>query len=208
MDGMDSFIQVLLLPEGFASAWLVMRCAAGAPPRPAAPPTSSACTCARACQVSGALRVVALEDATSATCGAKGAACGELLRLAKHCNEILSGSPPASSAPPSAASAPAQGAGGLEGNGGGPGPLFRAPDGVCLPFGCMDVALKVGERARACRPAGQAPGGWLLLQQTTYPPPQPAPAGGLVHGRGRAAGCAGLAMAVGCAGLQEGLLVC
>lgn len=73
-------------------------------------------------KVSGAMRVVPLEDATSATCGAKSAACGELLRLSKQCEEVL-------------------GRGGRR-NGSTTGRLFQAPGGVCLPFGCMEVALE------------------------------------------------------------------
>ncbi|GAB4819879.1 hypothetical protein N2152v2_006925 [Parachlorella kessleri] len=107
-------------------------------------------------KVTGAMRVVPLEDATSATCGAKAAACGELVRLAKQCHEILSSS--SSQQQPGGASAAAgrQGSGstagsskgraaaavGNEGNGGTPAALFQAPEGVCLPFGCMELAIK------------------------------------------------------------------
>lgn len=90
------------------------------------------------------MRVLPLEDATPATCGAKGAACGELLRLAKHCEELLQsrGGTGGSGAAPEGL---AGGSGAMaEGNGSSGGALFQAPGGVCLPFGCMEVALQVG----------------------------------------------------------------
>lgn len=37
------------------------------------------------------MRVLELEDATAPLCGAKAAACGELLRLARSCQDALAG---------------------------------------------------------------------------------------------------------------------
>ena len=106
------------------------------------------------------MRVVPLEDATSATCGAKAAACGELVRLAKQCHEILSSSSSQQQPGGGAAAAGQQGSGsrksgatasvGSEGNGGAPAALFRAPEGVCLPFGCMELAVKVRVSLVSC----------------------------------------------------------
>jgi phosphoglucan,water dikinase len=74
--------------------------------------------------------VIPLEEATVESAGAKAAACGELLRLAAAA---------ASAADPSAAS-----------NGGGGGAaVLAAPDGVALPFGCMEAALAAdGQKER------------------------------------------------------------
>lgn len=85
------------------------------------PASSSLLFAFSASQVTGSMRVIPLEDATAATCGAKGASCGELLRLAKQCDEVLSQ---------------------RGGNGDSAGALFQAPDGVCLPYGCMELALQ------------------------------------------------------------------
>jgi phosphoglucan,water dikinase len=67
-----------------------------------------------------------------ATCGAKAAACGELLRLAAACEGAL-----------------------LEagGRGDGAAPVFEAPDGVCLPFGCMEAAVAADGKAGALEAA-------------------------------------------------------
>lgn len=62
---------------------------------------------------------VPLEAATTETCGAKAAACGELLALANECAAAVQTS----------------------GRGDGS-PLFEAARGVCLPFGCLEAALK------------------------------------------------------------------
>lgn len=81
----------------------------------------------------GSITVLPLQEASAATCGAKAAACGELLRVASHC----------SAAAASAASAAAS-------NGGASGTsILAAADGVVLPFGCMEAALAAeGQQGR------------------------------------------------------------
>lgn len=77
------------------------------------------------------VEVVPLQSATSETCGAKAAACGHLLRMA--------------AATGSSGGAGGNGAG--AGDGSGKRALFRAPDGVVLPFGCMEAAVKAGGKS-------------------------------------------------------------
>ena len=71
---------------------------------------------------------IPLEAATIESCGAKAAACGALLHLANDVATTLQTS----------------------GRGDGA-PLFEAPNGVCLPFGCLEAALEQegGGKAKA-----------------------------------------------------------
>ncbi|KAL4433837.1 hypothetical protein ABPG75_000278 [Micractinium tetrahymenae] len=87
----------------------------GAAARPAAAPAQKVHNIA----------VLPLGEATAASCGAKAAACGELLRLASQCSDAAA----------SAASA-ASGNGDANSTS-----IMAAADGVVLPFGCMEAAL-------------------------------------------------------------------
>ncbi|KAL4852989.1 Phosphoglucan [Chlorella vulgaris] len=86
------------------------------------------------------VEVIPLEEATVAVAGAKAAACGELLRLAAACGEAAS---------PAAAAA--------RGNGDSKGTaILAAPDGVVLPFGCMEAAAAAdGKQQRLQELLGQ-----------------------------------------------------
>jgi phosphoglucan,water dikinase len=66
---------------------------------------------------------IPLEAATVETCGAKAAVCGELLHLANECVAALQ----------------------TRGRGDGA-PLFEAPNGVVLPFGCLEAALEANKK--------------------------------------------------------------
>ena len=67
-------------------------------------------------------QIVRLAEAERSYCGAKAAACRELLILADECSKALHGNGSDTNADT--------------------GPIFRAPDGVCLPFGSMELLLK------------------------------------------------------------------
>ena len=68
---------------------------------------------------------IPLNTATPETCGSKGAACGALVALAEEC------------------------AAAVETRGRGDGaPLFEAPDGVVLPFGCLEAAVAADGKAK------------------------------------------------------------
>jgi len=69
------------------------------------------------------LSFIPLEAATVDTCGSKAAACGELLHLANECATAVQTS----------------------GRGDGS-PLFEAPNGVVLPFGCLESALEANKK--------------------------------------------------------------
>lgn len=73
----------------------------------------------------GSVTIVPLEDATTASCGAKAAACGELLRLAASCRDAVA-----------AKALAAAGNGGANSTA-----IMASADGVVLPFGCMEAAL-------------------------------------------------------------------
>ena len=106
----------------------------GAPALPTAAAPEAAAT-----QRVRSLQVLPLRDAVAATSGAKAAACGELLRLAADAAAVPgdrpadSGGPGANGATPRKADLP----------------LFAAPDGVVLPFGCMEAALAADGHASA-----------------------------------------------------------
>ncbi len=73
----------------------------------------------------GSVTVVPLDEATVASCGAKAAACGELLRLAASCQDAVAAKALAAAS-----------------NGGSNSTAIMASaDGVVLPFGCMEAAL-------------------------------------------------------------------
>ena len=81
----------------------------------------------------GSVTVVPLEEATIASCGAKAAACGELLRIAASCQDAVAAKALASAS-----------------NGGSNSTsIMASADGVVLPFGCMEAALTAdGQQGR------------------------------------------------------------
>ena len=84
------------------------------------------------------LQLLPLRDATAATSGAKASACGELLRLAGDAS-VVPGKRPAGDGPSANGATPQATAP----------PPFAAPDGVVLPFGCMEAALTAAGQAGA-----------------------------------------------------------
>lgn len=74
---------------------------------------------------SHASKVIPLQEATFATCGAKASICGALLRLAHSCAKDM----PAGSSFKNA--------------------FFEAPDGICIPFGTMEAVLKSSKKLSA-----------------------------------------------------------
>ena len=91
---------------------------------PAAAAAAKPAAQAAAVQKVRSVSILPLADATAATGGAKAASCGELLRLAASCSDAAT-SPPAGN-----------GKNGSSGT-----PILSAPDGVVLPFGCMEAAV-------------------------------------------------------------------
>ncbi|PRW57887.1 water chloroplastic isoform A [Chlorella sorokiniana] len=80
----------------------------------------------------GSMTVVPLEEAVVPTCGAKAAACGELLRLAASCQDAVAAKALAAAS-----------------NGGSNSTsIMASADGVVLPFGCMEAALAADGQQR------------------------------------------------------------
>lgn len=93
--------------------------------------------------------VVPLEDATPATAGAKAAACGELLRLAAACSDVVV-----------ERSLSSGGNGSANGTA-----VMAAADGVVLPFGCMEATLAADGQQRRYTELLQQLGAVLKVMQ-------------------------------------------
>ena len=92
--------------------------------------------------------VVPLEEATVATAGAKAASCGELLRLAAACSTAAASAATATNGSSTSTA------------------IMSAPDGVVLPFGCMEAAAAAdGKQERLAGLIGQLEGAVAGLAQ-------------------------------------------